>query len=252
MKLLITGASGQLGSALIRQLKDSEHEVRMTSRSKPSNIGDFEWIYSDLLLEDGLDEVIKDVDVVIHTATSPMKHTKKVDVLAFEKLLEKLGHIKHFIYPSIIGIEHIPLYYYKCKCEAETLLKNSSIPYTIVRTTQFHSFVESLMLSKTICNRYIIPGNFKFQSVDTDDFAKHLIQIANHTPEGKTVEFGGPHIMTLKEMAAHKIHINKETRKILNFSFPGKLYKSLVEGKNTTSAEARGETTFEEYLKNQL
>ena len=246
----MTGSTGQLGSALLNQLKGSDYKVKITSRRKPERMGHFEWVYSDLLSGEGLEEVVKDVDVIIHAATSPTKNSKNIEVTGFENFLSKLKHIKHFIYPSIVGIEEIPLKYYKLKYEAEELLKNSSIPYTIVRATQFHGFVENLLLSKPLFNRYVIPGSIKFQSVSVDEFAKHLIDLINKDPQGRTDDFGGPVIMTLREMAELKIKINNETNKILSISLPGKLYKSFRDGKNTKPLQKVGRITFEEHLGN--
>ena len=169
-----------------------------------------------------------------------------------EKFLSKLQHVKHFIYPSIVGIEEIPLKYYKLKYEAEELVKNSSVPYTIVRGTQFHGFVENLLLSKPHFKRYIIPGSIKFQSVDVGEFANHLINLINIGPQGRTNDFGGPEVMTLREMAELKIKINNETNKVLNISLPGKLYKSFFDGKNTDFIQRMGKITFEEYLRNKI
>ncbi|MBU8878854.1 SDR family oxidoreductase [Bacillus sp. FJAT-29790] len=252
MRILVTGSTGQLGLALLNQLKDSDNKIRMTSRRKPEGFGDFEWVYSDLLSGEGLEEAVKDVEVIIHAATSPFKNSRFIEVSGLGKFLSKLQHIKHFIYPSIVGIEEIPFKYYKLKYEAEELLKNSSIPYTILRATQFHGFVENLLLSKPIFKRYVIPGNIKFQSVDVSEFANHLIDLINIGPQGRTDDFGGPDIMTLKEMAELKIKINNETNKVLSISLPGKLYKSFFDGKNTNIIQKVGKTTFEEYLRNKL
>ncbi|MDR6123615.1 uncharacterized protein YbjT (DUF2867 family) [Bacillus sp. SLBN-46] len=252
MKILITGSTGMLGTALINQLTNLNYDVKLTSRGKPETTGDFEWVYSDFLTADGLDEAVKDVEVVIHAATSPLKNSRLIDVSGLEKFLTRLDHIKHFIYPSIVGIEDIPFKYYKLKCEAENLLKNSSIPYTIVRATQFHDFVDHLLLSKPLFKRYIIPGSIKFQSVDVGDFANHLIGLIEKGPQGRTDDFGGPEIMSLREMANLKINVNNEPNKIVSISLPGRLYKSLVNGKNTNKLRLIGKVTFKEYLSQKL
>ncbi|WP_421383382.1 SDR family oxidoreductase [Bacillus salacetis] len=252
MRILVTGSTGQLGSTLIKQLKGSDHKVKITSRRKPEGIGHFEWIYSDLSSGEGLESAVKDVDVIIHAATSPIKNSKMVEVLGFKEFLSKMNHIKHLIYPSIVGIDEIPFRYYKQKHEAEELIKNSSIPHTIVRATQFHNFVEDLFISKPRFKRYIVPGNFKFQSVDVNEFASHLIGLAEKEPQGRAEDFGGPDIMTLKEMAELKIKKNNESNKVISISFPGKLYKSISDGKNTNSLRKMGKITFGEYLSNKL
>lgn len=252
MRILVTGSTGQLGSAIVNQLKGSDYKVRLTSRKKPEGIGHCEWVYSDLLSGEGLEEAVNDVEVIIHAATSPIKNSKIIEVSGFEQFLSKIQHIKHFIYPSIVGIEEIPLKYYKLKYEAEELLKNSSIPYTIVRATQFHHFVENLLLSKPHFKRYLIPGSIKFQSVDVGEFGDHLIGLMNNGPQGKTDDFGGPKIMTLREMAEQKIKINNETNKVFSFSIPGTLYNSFLEGKNTNDNQKIGKITFEEFLRNKM
>jgi uncharacterized protein YbjT (DUF2867 family) len=247
LKVLVTGVTGQLGSALLKQLKNTDYDVKITSRRKPENVN-FEWIYCDLLTGEGLEEAINDVDVVIHAATSPRKDSDIIDVSGFNKFLDTDQHIKHFIYPSIVGIEDIPMKYYRNKYQAEELLRNSSVPHTIVRATQFHSFVENLFLSKPLFKRYLVPGDIKIQSVDVDEFAAHLIRMINVGPQGKTEDFAGPEILTLREMAELKIKVNNESNKVVSLSFPGKLYRALLNGKNTNDHRKVGKVTFEEFL----
>jgi uncharacterized protein YbjT (DUF2867 family) len=252
LRILVTGSTGHLGSALLNQLKGSDYKVKITSRKKPKGSEHFEWIYSDLFSGEGLEEAVKDVDVIIHSATSPNKHSKVVEVSGFNEFLRKAKHIKHFIYPSIVGIDEIPLNYYKHKLEAEILLKNSSIPHTIVRSTQFHHFIDNLFLSKPVLKRYIVPGNFKCQSVDVNEFANHLIGILDKGPQGKIEDFGGPDIVTLKEMADLKIKINNEDNKVLSISLPGKLFKAFSDGKNTNPVRKMGRNTFEDFLRSTI
>lgn len=247
LKVLVTGATGQLGSALLRQLKNTDYHVKITSRRKPENVN-FEWVYCDLLTGEGLEEAVNDVDVVIHAVTSPRKDSDIIDVSGFNKFLDTAQHIKHFIYPSIVGIEDIPMKYYRNKYQAEELLRNSSVPHTIVRATQFHSFVENLFLSKPLFKRYLVPGDIKIQSVDVDEFAAHLIRMINVGPQGKTEDFAGPEILTLREMAELKIKVNNESNKVVSLSFPGKLYRALLNGKNTNDHRKVGKVTFEEFL----
>jgi uncharacterized protein YbjT (DUF2867 family) len=249
LKVLVTGATGQLGLALLNQLKDTDYQIKITSRRKPENVY-FNWVYCDFLTGEGIEEAVNDVDVVIHAATSPRKNSDIIDVSGLKKFLDFSQDIQHFIYPSIVGIEDIPMKYYRNKYQAEELLNNSSVPHSIVRATQFHSFVENLFLTKPLLKRYLVPGDIKFQSVHVDDYAAHLIKIISVGPQGKTADFGGPEILTLREMTEMKIKVNNESKKVFNLSFPGKLYKSFLEGKNTNEHQKVGKITFEEYLRN--
>lgn len=250
MNVLITGSTGHLGTALIDRLRETEYHVKLTSRRKPEAGASYEWVYSDLLSGEGLEEAVKGVDVVIHAATSPVKNSKLIDVDGLKRFLDKLEHIKHFIYPSIVGINEIPYKYYRHKVEAEELLQQSNVPYSIVRATQFHSFVDGFFLSKTLLKRYFVPGNMKFQTVDAADFADHLICLIDKGPQGRAEDFGGPDIMTLREMAELKIKDDHEAKKVVSFSIPGKFHKALVDGKNTNDLRRTGKVTFEEYIRN--
>ncbi|MCM3444100.1 SDR family oxidoreductase [Metabacillus halosaccharovorans] len=252
MRILVTGSTGKLGSALLHRLESSGYKIKLTSRRKPERMVNGEWVYSDLLSGEGLEEAVKDVDVIIHAATSPVKHSKIVEVSGFKEFLGKMQHIKNIIYPSIVGIDDIPFTYYKKKLEAEELLRKSAIPHTIVRSTQFHHFVENIFLSKPFFSRYIVPGNFKFQSVDVNEFAKHLIGLVEEEPQGRIADFAGPEILTLKEMAELKININNESNKVLSIALPGKLSKSFSEGKNTNPLQKHEGISFEEYLRDKV
>ena len=96
MRILVTGSTGKLGSALLKQLKGLDYQVKITSRRKPEGEV-FTWVYSDLLSGEGLEEAVKDVDVIIHAATSPIKNSKSIEVAGLEKLLSKVNHIQLFI-----------------------------------------------------------------------------------------------------------------------------------------------------------
>ena len=55
LKILITGSTGMLGTALLNQFTSLNYDdVKLTSRRKPETTGHFEWVYSDLLTGDGL------------------------------------------------------------------------------------------------------------------------------------------------------------------------------------------------------
>jgi hypothetical protein len=58
--------------------------------------------------------------------------------------------------------------------------------------------------------------------------------------------------MTLREMAELKIGINNQPNKVYSFSFPGRLYKALLEGKNTNPIQKVGTVTFEDFLRKKM
>jgi len=144
---LLTGATGTLGSALRPRLSAAGHEVRAASRSPPDDGGTAEWVEVDLATGAGLDAALDDVDVVVHAATAPRGDTEAVDVDGTRRLLTAATEeaVENVVYPSIVGIDDIPYSYYEHKLTAERLVADSDVPSTVLRATQFHSFVHDLL-----------------------------------------------------------------------------------------------------------
>ena len=95
---------------------------------------------------EGLAAAVADVDVVIHAASDP-----RGDPAADEEGTRRLAAaaraagVGHVVYVSIVGIDRIPFPYYARKLAAERALAASGQPYSILRATQFHSFVDFLL-----------------------------------------------------------------------------------------------------------
>lgn len=116
-KILITGGTGLVGSALIPMLKKQGHEIVVLSRSKSRNADYqvFVWDYKKEYIEEG---AFEGVDTIIHLAGAGVADSKwtterkeeiynsrtKTSILLFKEL-EKGGHqVKTFIAASAIGI----------------------------------------------------------------------------------------------------------------------------------------------------
>ena len=71
MRVLITGASGQLAGYVVRELAD-KHELVLTSRRKPSEeLSAFPWIQGDLTNFEDCQRAVKGVDAIQHLGAQP-------------------------------------------------------------------------------------------------------------------------------------------------------------------------------------
>lgn len=250
MKILVTGGTGVLGSSFAALAKENGYEVVLASRNKPSS-SQAEWTYLNLETGEGLSTALSGVEVVFHAATSPAKNMEKVDVMGTSLLLEECikNGVKHFVYPSIVGIDDIPMKYYRAKLSVEALITESGIPYSIMRVTQFHNLVDkliSILAKYPIC---IVPTNLKFQTVDVDEVSETFIQIVKNGPLGRVEDFGGPEILSLKEMYMSWKEQSKVNRLLIPLPyFPGKTFKAFQEGKNTNPLCAKGLHTWEHWI----
>ncbi len=112
MKILVTGASGLIGSNLVNRLQQEGHNVRVTFRNHISDFGeDVEYFKGDLLDSKFCTEITKDIDVVFHCAantsgahimsSSPLVHVTP-NVIMNAQLLEESykSGVKKFIFMS--------------------------------------------------------------------------------------------------------------------------------------------------------
>lgn len=136
MKIVVIGGSGLIGSKLVAKLKKQGHEVVAASPSTGVNT----------ITGSGLAEALKGAQIVVDVANAPSFEDNAV--LAFfetsgRNLLAaaKTAGVRHHIALSVVGTDLLPESgYFRAKMAQENLIKASSIPYTIVRATQFFEF----------------------------------------------------------------------------------------------------------------
>jgi uncharacterized protein YbjT (DUF2867 family) len=77
----------------------------------------------------------------------------------------------HLVYLSIVGVDRVPLGYYRIKLETERLIEGSGLPWTTLRATQFHDLI--LYLSQLLASLPVmpVPAGTSFQPVDAEDVA---------------------------------------------------------------------------------
>lgn len=250
MKILVTGGTGTLGSCFEQLALGEGMDIRIASRNKPAEMKS-EWCFLDVETGEGLKEALKDVDVVFHTATSPVRNSDVIDVGGTKKLLAvcKEQKIKHFIYPSIVGIDKIPMKYYESKVQVENLVQASDLPYTILRATQFHNLVEKLFDAFLRFPVTILPTKMQFQTIAVEEVAAVIVDVCKRGPQGMAEDIGGPEIMTVKEMHAIWQSFLPKRRRLVPLYLPVPVIRGFVKGYNTKSDIRRGQITWKDWLK---
>ena len=170
MTVLITGGTGALGPHLVDAMSSAGHDVRVVSRqsSPPSAVPGVTWVAGDLASGAGLRAAVRNVDVVVHAASDP-RRARAVDVEGTRRLTQaaRAAGVSHLVYVSIVGVDAIPLGYYQRKLEAEALVEASGVPWTILRATQFHSFVAYLLTLFTLPGRWRAIHSFSLRTSTT-------------------------------------------------------------------------------------
>lgn len=251
IRTLVTGAMGTLGTALRPRLAAAGHTVRAASRSPPEETKEnLDWVELDLVDGTGLESALENIDVVIHTATAPRGDTAAVDVEGTKRLLAaaEAADVEHFLYPSIVGIDDIPFSYYEHKVTAESAVEGSDIPTTIVRSTQFHSFIAEMLGSVAKFPLWPLPTELQIQPVDVGEVADVIVDRATLTASGRTDPIGGPNIHSVGEIAQVYRNTRGLRRPIIRFPIPGKTMTAFRAGHATCPEYRIGTVTWKEWL----
>ncbi len=252
-KILVTGGTGYLGRHIVTCLLEAGHTVRIMSRSsQPAilRVGS-EWAQAQLETGQGLVEAIQGCDAIVHAATNPLQ-TQKIDVAGTQRLLEtaRKAGVTHIVYISIVGIDRIPFPYYKHKVAVENMIKSSGIPWSILRATQFHEFID-LILQQTTKFPFVslLPTDFKAQTVDAREVAQRLCALVASGPSGHIPDFGGPEVLTFGEMIRAWLAVQEMHRVVVPLWLPGGFARGFRRGENTCPDEPlRGYTTWTQWI----
>jgi uncharacterized protein YbjT (DUF2867 family) len=249
--ILVTGATGTLGRALIKQLSEHQFQVNaLSSQQNPLLPPEVKIYRGDLAAGKGLAEAVRNKDAIIHCASDPANHPE-VDIMGTRALLDAAGtgHI-HFIYISIAGVDRSDYPYYKAKKKVEDMIGEHGVPWSVLRTTQFHSFVLKLIESfdRNDGAPLTIPGRMKFQSVDVKEVAGRLTEMAEEGPQGLLPAMGGPQVLGFEEMVEMYLKISGRNDTVQVRPLRAPRYDLFRSGVNLCPEHAGGKITWEEFL----
>ncbi len=242
--VLLTGGTGTLGRVVHQDLLSQGLDVRVFSRSpRPAGVEPAEWATGDLRKNTGVAEAMDGIDVIVHCATG------LGDVVAAKNLIAaaRAAGTPHLVYISIVGIDDIPLFYYRAKREVEDLVESAELPWTILRATQFHDLVVRMFASQRGLPVLLAPS-FSFQPIDVRDVSARLAEIAAQPATGRVPDIGGPEVRTAADLAHAYLASEHRRRRVVGFGLPGKIFAGFKRGHNLVPAHTVGKITFDEYL----
>jgi uncharacterized protein YbjT (DUF2867 family) len=198
---------------------------------------------------------VADVDAIIHAASDP-----RGDPAADEEGTARLAgaaraaRVGHLVFVSIVGIDRMSYPYYGRKLAAERVLEASGQPHSILRATQFHSFV-AFLLGKAAASVPLVmplPVSCQVQPVDVGDVAGRLLRAIDHGPRGRLPDYGGPRRMTVGEAARLWQQARGVRKPVVPLPAYNVILRGFRAGYNTlpadTSPENLGRVTWEEWL----
>jgi uncharacterized protein YbjT (DUF2867 family) len=244
MKIVVIGGSGLIGSKLVTKLGARGHEAVAASPNSGVNT----------LTGEGLAEVLKGAQVVVDVSNSP----SFADAPVMEFFTTSTGNmltyeaaagVRHHVALSVVGCDRLPdSGYLRAKTAQEKLIKESSIPYSIVRATQFFEFVNAIADSATDGNTVRLPP-VRFQPMAADDVASAVARVAIASPLNGIIEVAGPEQFRFDELIRLGLSARKDPREVIADPHARYFGTELSERSLVPGDDAQlGETRFEDWL----
>ncbi|HEX8977852.1 MAG TPA: NAD(P)H-binding protein [Solirubrobacteraceae bacterium] len=209
MRVAVAGGTGLVGRHLVTELRETGHEAVVISRSAGV----------DLLAGENLTHVLQGVEAVVDTT-----NTAAIDpgtARAFfggvtRNLLdaERASGVRHHVVLSIVGVDRVEGNgHYAGKRLQEQSVRESDVPATIVRATQFFEFAEMLVRWTRSGDGARLPP-LLLQPLAPRDLARVLAERATGGQIGGTVEVAGPEPQDLVDMARRVLAARGETLRL--------------------------------------
>jgi uncharacterized protein YbjT (DUF2867 family) len=251
MRIVVIGGTGRIGSKVVNKLREHGHEAIAAAPNTGVNT----------LTGEGLAEVLKGAAVVVDVSDSPA--WDDAAVLKFfetstrnQLKYEAEAGVRHHVALSVVGTDRLSESgYFRGKIAQEKLIRESSIPYTIVHATQFFEFLKGLADWSMVGNEVHLPPVL-FQPMAAEDVASGVAEVAVSPPANGIVEIGGPEQFRLDELVRRRLESLKDPRNVItdpNARYSGAKIseKTLVPGSNARLGETRFETWLQSAARKQ-
>jgi uncharacterized protein YbjT (DUF2867 family) len=188
LSVLVTGATGQQGGAVARQLIRQGHRVlALTRRTDSPSAKELQSLGAELVQGDfedvaSLEAAARRADAVFAMAT-PFEAGIYAEVRHGLHLVDaaRLAGVKHFLYSSVAGADQrtgIP--HFDSKHEVERYLRRSGLPYTIIAPTFFMENFTGPLFRQGLQDGMLalgIPPSRGLQMVAVEDLARFVARV---------------------------------------------------------------------------
>ena len=244
MKVVVIGGTGLIGSKVVKRLVEVGHEA--IAASPDSGV--------DTITGAGLREVLVGASAVVDVSNSPSYEDEAV-MTFFEtstrNLLaaERVAGVRHHVALSVVGTDRLPESgYLRAKLAQEKLIEASSIPYSIVHSTQFFEFVKRIADEATQGDVVRLPPVL-IQPIAAEEVAAAVADVAIGAPLNAVIEVAGPDQLRFDALVQRGLGARKDPRKVVTDPHARYFGTELGERSLVAGSGARlGKIHFDEWL----
>lgn len=246
MRIAVAGGTGVVGRHVVDELRGRGHDAVVIARSAGADVRRPETLADRLT---GVDVVVDCLNVATtrgRVAADFFTSTTR-NLLAAET---ETGVARHVVL-SIVGIDRVPTGYYRAKLAQESAARESAIPVTILRATQFHEFAGQL-LDQLRKGPVVVAPRMTSAPVAAAEVAAALVDLAEQPPATDTVELGGPERHDIADLIARLARARGVRARVVPVALPGAGGRAMRSGALVPEAPWRtGTQTWDDWLAEQ-
>jgi uncharacterized protein YbjT (DUF2867 family) len=209
VRIVVIGGTGLIGSKLVARLREAGHDA--LAASPRSGV--------DTVTGEGLTEALEDARVVVDVSNAPDQGDE--EVLEFFQgstrhvlFAEAKQGVGHHVALSVVGTDRrTDSGYSRAKLAQEQAIEAGTVPFTIVRATQFFEFITQIADSNTD-GQIVRVAPALVQPVAADDIAAALANVALDAPVNGIIELAGPERFRLDAVIRRVLSANGDAREV--------------------------------------
>lgn len=211
MKITVIGGTGLIGAKLTRALDDAGHEVLVGARATGVNS----------YTGEGLEEALIGADVLVDVSNSSYTDEEAARDFFYTSTMNLLSYgravgVPHHVALSVVGTDRLARAeggYFAAKEQQERLIIESQQPYSLVHATQFFEFIRNITDNATHGGKVRV-ADVLVQPMAAADVAGAVAEVALGRPLYGMVEFAGPEVFSLEQLAVQDLRFRQDEREV--------------------------------------
>ena len=162
---------------------------------------------------------------------------------------EAAAGVAHHVCVSIVGCDQVPMSYFRAKADQERVVGQGGVPWSIVRSTQFHELVGTVLAAAGRWRVLPMPRGV-LQPVACAEAARAVADVAAGAPLKECLTVAGPEVREMRDLARTWRKVTGHRAALIPMPVPGAVGRALRSGALTVPRpDVRAATSFADWLR---